>query len=276
VKVISQLAQNFLRDPEVREAFYEGGKRTLSYAYYVGLEPAAIAQVLEENGYDVWSIAELLERRAATEPATLDVDAIWSEGVVDRYGAYEAQVGADVAWAEMLDHGRFAHGLSSASYRVLGRLGDPNAFAPYASRSLLESLTKAVIGPAKHPHVARRLIDLATSEPFDGVLLYDWAVEELQKIVPEDAARLPVEEAYVPPPPVSEPPPSPSARWSDLARARERDDEKARSILLEVLGEVFGTFPPAAPSDPELASAVEEAVAAPSRRCRRPRASRCP
>jgi len=316
VAVISQLAQSFLRDPEVREGFYEGGKRTLFYSTFLGVGTAAIEEELMEAGFDVWTIAELLEKRAANEPETLDVEAIWSEGVVDRFAAYAERVGADAAWSEVMTHRGYDTGLNSVAYRALGKLDDPSAFAGHASRGTLSSLGKLVMGRGKHPFVARRLVELAKSDVFDGVLCYEWLIDELKQIVPDEAATLPTEEPYVAPEPIEEEPPlSPWARWQDLARDKQRgrgsregdaelveltpatmstceedpgdlfqvlevvgpldadaiwrgllsitarEDAKARSILLEVLGEAIGTFPPAPPSDPALAAKVKEALA---------------
>lgn len=262
-QVIFQLAQSFLRDPEVREGFYEGGSRGLSFAHFAGVEPDALTKALRDAELDVWSIAELLERRAAQEPATLaSLDDLEGEGVVDRFAAYRAT--HEAAWAELLaEPGHFGGGLSSKAAHVLARLDDPAAFEGHVTSELVAALCSLATGRAKHPFIVGRVIRLLASEPFAAVASGEvevprWSSELLELAPPDtpEAALASLRRALdardapkAPPPEPDAPVESDRERWLRLA-ARHRDGD--RSVAGE-LGALTETLMPACADElPEL------------------------
>lgn len=186
--VIFQLAQSFLRDPTVRSDFYEGGRRSLSYAYFVGISVQELADRLAKEDLEVWRFSELMDRRLASEPDKVTIDDVPGEGIVDRHrAAYQGMQDEQVFADTLARPDIWSEGLNSAGYYLLAAAREPARFDLGEADELGYALSSLFAGHASHAVTLERLARIL-SLPHFSAFTPDWRiVDEMMCGAPDQA-----------------------------------------------------------------------------------------
>lgn len=239
--LVFQLAQSFLRDPLVRKDFYEGSSsRPLHVAHFVGVERGALVERLETEGFEVWSMPSLLERRHDSDEPLAGSNAFAEkltsgEGIVDRHGRAREQSGAseeEIVERTLAARDNWQYELSSAAYYLLGQSEHPARFvAAGDAGKTAYFLAGLFLGHAKHPLLTERLVAIF-EQPHFATAVPSQTMARLVEEAPEAAASLA------------------ARRWQSLGPQEEAADRLALAIALYRHDE------------PSWSDAVQEAIAA--------------